>query len=41
VASNDEFLSAMEAHQVGDTINITTTREGTERLFEVELSEAQ
>ena len=41
VASNDEFLSAMEAHQVGDTISITTTREGAERQFEVELSEAQ
>jgi len=41
VASNDEFLSAMEAHQGGDTSRITTTREGTERLFEVELSEAQ
>jgi len=41
VASNDEFLSAMEAHQVGDTIKITTTREGTERQFDVELSEVQ
>ncbi len=41
VASNDEFLSAMEAHQVGDTIRITTTREGTERQFKVELSEVQ
>ena len=41
VASNDEFLSAMEAHQVGDTIKITTTREGRERQFDVELSEVQ
>lgn len=41
VASNDEFLSAMEAHQVGDTIEITTTREGSERRFEVTLSEVQ
>jgi S1-C subfamily serine protease len=41
VASNDEFLSAMETHQVGDTIKITTTREGTERQFTVELSEVQ
>jgi len=41
VASNDEFLSAMEAHHVGDTIKITTTREGTERQFDVELSEVQ
>ena len=41
VASNDEFLSAMETHQVGDTIEIITTREGTERQFMVELSEVQ
>ena len=41
VASNDEFLSAMETHQVGDTIEIITTREGTERQFTVELSEVQ
>ena len=41
VASNDELLSAMEAHQVGDTIKITTTREGAERQFDVELSEVQ
>jgi hypothetical protein len=31
----------MEAHQVGDTIKITTTREGAERQFKVKLSEVQ
>jgi S1-C subfamily serine protease len=41
VASNDEFLSAMEQHRVGDTIEITTTRNGEERRFSVRLSEVQ
>ena len=41
VANNDEFLSAMEKHRVGDTIEIVTTREGEEKRFSVELSEIQ
>ena len=41
VANNDEFLSAMEKHRVGDTIDIVTTREGVEKRFSVELSEVQ
>lgn len=41
VANNDEFLSAMEKHRVGDTIDIVTTREGEEKRFSVELSEIQ
>ena len=41
VANNDEFLSAMEKHRVGDTIDIMTTREGVEKRFRVELSEVQ
>ena len=41
VVNNDEFLSAMERHRVGDTIEIVTTREGQERRFSVELSEVQ
>ena len=41
VANNDEFLSAMEKHHVGDTIDIVTTREGEEKRFSVELSEVQ
>ena len=41
VANNDEFLSAMEKHRVGDTIKIVTTRKGEEKLFRVELSEVQ
>jgi S1-C subfamily serine protease len=41
VANNDEFLSAMEKHGVGDTIDIVTTREGEEKRFSVELSEVQ
>ena len=41
VVNNDEFLSAMEQHRVGDTIEIVTTREGQERRFSVELSEIQ
>ena len=41
VANNDEFLSAMEKHRVGDTIDIVTTREGEEKQFTVELSEVQ
>ena len=41
VANNDEFLSAMEKHRVGDTIDIVTTREGVEKRFLVELSEVQ
>ncbi len=41
VANNDEFLSAMETHRVGDTIDIVTTRAGEEKRFSVELSEVQ
>ena len=41
VANNDEFLSEMERHRVGDTIDIVTTREGEEKRFTVELSEVQ
>ncbi|MEK9624619.1 MAG: S1C family serine protease, partial [Halieaceae bacterium] len=41
VANNDEFLSAMEKHRVGDTIDIVTTREGVEKRYNVELSEVQ
>ena len=41
VANNDEFLSAMEKHRVGDTIDIVTTRKGEEKRFSVELSEVQ
>lgn len=41
VANNDEFLSAMEKHRVGDTIDIVTTREGEKKRFSVELSEVQ
>ena len=41
VANNDEFLSAMEKHRVGDTIDIVTTRKGEEKRFRVELSEVQ
>ena len=41
VANNDEFLSAMEKHRVGDIIDIVTTREGVEKRFSVELSEVQ
>ena len=41
VANNDEFLSAMEKHRVGDTIDIVTTREDEEKRFSVELSEVQ
>ena len=41
VANNDEFLSAMEKHRVGDTIDVVTTREGEEKRFTVELSEVQ
>ena len=41
VASNDEFLSAMEQHRVGDTIEIATIRSGEERQFSVRLSEVQ
>jgi len=41
VANNDEFLSAMEKHHVGDTIDIVTTRKGEEKRFRVELSEVQ
>ena len=41
VANNDEFLSAMEKHRVGDTIDIVTTRGGVGKRFSVELLEAQ
>jgi S1-C subfamily serine protease len=41
VTSNDEFLTAMEQHRVGDTIAVTTQRFGEQKRFNVELSNAQ
>ena len=41
VTSNDEFLTAMERHRVGDTIAVTTLRFGEQKRFTVELSNAQ
>ena len=41
VASNDEFLTAMEQHRVGDTIAVTTLRFGEQKRFTIELSNAQ
>ena len=41
VTSNDEFLTAMEQHRVGDTIAVTTLRFGEQKRFTIELSNAQ
>jgi S1-C subfamily serine protease len=41
VQTNDDFLTAMEKHRVGDSIEIRTIREGKERRFDVELSESR
>ena len=41
VRSNEDFLSAMEKHRVGDTVAITTMRAGKTLSFDVELTESQ
>ena len=41
VRSNEDFLSAMEKHRVGDTVTITTMRAGKTFSFDVELTESQ
>jgi S1-C subfamily serine protease len=41
VRSNEDFLSAMEKHRVGDTVTITTIRAGKALSFNVELTESQ
>ena len=41
VTINDEFLTAMEQHRVGDTIAVTTLRFGEQKRFTIELSNAQ
>jgi S1-C subfamily serine protease len=41
VRSNEDFLSAMEKHRVGDTVTITTMRAGKTLSFDVELTESQ
>ena len=41
VRSNEDFLSAMEKHRVGDTVTIETRRAGKTLSFDVELTESQ
>ena len=41
VRSNEDFLSAMEKHRVGDTVTITTMRAGKTLSCDVELTESQ
>lgn len=41
VTSNDDFLTAIEAREVGDKVRIKTRRRGQEMTFNVELSEAR
>jgi S1-C subfamily serine protease len=41
VRSNEDFLSAMEKHRVGDIVTITTLRAGKQLSFDVELTESQ
>ena len=41
VRSNEDFLSAMEKHRVGDTVTIETVRAGKTLSFHVELTESQ
>ena len=41
VSNNDDFLSAMERHRVGDTVEITTIRGNTTLKFDVRLTETE
>lgn len=41
IRNNDDFLTAMERHQVGDEIAIKSQREGQERTFNITLSESR
>jgi S1-C subfamily serine protease len=41
VRSNEDFLSAMEKHRVGDEVTIETIRAGKPLRFDVELTESQ
>lgn len=41
VSNNDDFLSAMERHRVGDTVEITTIRGSSKQRFAVRLTESE
>ena len=41
IANNDDFLSAMERHRVGDTVEITTIRGSSKQSFAVRLTESE
>ena len=41
IANNDDFLSAMERHRVGDTVEITTIRGSSKQNFAVRLTESE
>jgi S1-C subfamily serine protease len=41
VTNNDDFLSAMERHRVGDTVEISTLRSNNKRSFKVRLTDSQ
>ena len=41
VSSQDDYYSALEAHQPGDRINIKTRRADTSQSYTVELIESQ
>ena len=41
ITNNDDFLSAMERHRVGDTVEITTIRGSSKQSFAVRLTESE
>ena len=41
IANNDDFLSAMERHRIGDTVEITTIRGSSKQSFAVRLTESE
>lgn len=41
ISNNDDFLSAMERHRVGDTVEITTIRGSSKQRFAVRLTESE
>ena len=41
ISNNDDFLSAMERHRVGDTVEITTIRGASKQRFAVRLTESE
>ena len=41
ISNNDDYMTIMEEHKVGDTVEVVTDRAGKTKRFKVELTESQ